>query len=55
MPEYNRNKVIVADMYFADQNPGMKYPIMASIYKAKWVNEIEKEMQSLHSNEVWNN
>ena len=50
MSDYYGNRVIVAD---TSGDPTSWEEVMASPDKAKWVNEIEKEMESLHINEVW--
>ena len=50
MPDCYGNRVTVAD---TSGDPTSWKEVMASPEKAKWVNAIEKEMESLHTNEVW--
>ena len=49
MPDYYGNRVTVAD---TSGDPTSWKEVMASTDKAKWVNAMEKEMESLHANEV---
>ena len=50
MPHYYGNRVTVAD---TSRDPTFWKEVMASQDKVKWVNAMEKEMESLHTNEVW--
>ena len=49
MPDYYGNRVTVAD---TSGDPTSWKEVMASTDKIKWVNAMEKEMESLHTNEV---
>ena len=51
MPDYYGNRVTVAD---TSGDPKSWKEAMASTDKEKWVVAMEKEMESLHANEVWN-
>ena len=51
MPDYYGNRVTVAD---TSADPKSWKEAMASTDKEKWVVAMEKEMESLHANEVWN-
>ena len=50
MPDYYGNRVTVVD---TSGDPTSWKEVMASPDKAKWVNAMEKEMESLRTNEVW--
>ena len=50
MPDYYGNRVTVAD---TSGDPTSWKEVMASQEKAKWVNAMEKQMEYLHTNEVW--
>ena len=50
MPDYYGNRVTVAD---TSGDPTSWKEVMASTDKAKLVNVTEKEIESLHTNEVW--
>ena len=50
MPDYYGNRVTVAD---TSGDPTSWKEVMASTDKAKWIIAMEKEMESLHANEVW--
>ena len=51
MPDYYGNRVTVAD---TSGDPKTWKEVMASTDKEKWEVAMEKEMESLHANEVWN-
>ena len=50
MPDYYGNRVTIVD---TSEDPTFWKEVMASTDKAKWVNAMEKEMEFLHTNEVW--
>ena len=50
MPNCYGNRVTVAD---ASGDPTAWKEVMASTDKEKWIDAMEKEMESLYTNEVW--
>ena len=50
MPDYYGIRVTVAD---TSGDPTSPKEVLANSDKTKWVNAMEKEMESLHVNEVW--